>query len=240
MEIRLQKRIADCGYCSRRKAEDLIVDGKVKVNGKVVTKLGTKVSPEDKVQIGDKTLSLPKEQITIALHKPADYITTKSDPHHNKTVMDLLPKELQHLKPAGRLDKESEGLLILSTDGELIQKLTHPGHKHTKTYEVKVKGIATSRALAPLTTNKLKLDKYQLNPMQFEIMRTTKDRKTWIRLILSEGRKRQIRRVMDSLGFPVIYLRRTEIGDLTLENLDKGDYRILTKSECSKASSHSY
>ena len=227
MEIRLQKRIADSGYCSRRKAEALMEAGKVKVNGKVITKMGTKVDPKDKIEVEGKTLKQIKEHTTIALHKPSDYITSKSDPHHSKTVMDLLPKELQHLKPAGRLDKESEGLLILSSDGELIQKLTHPSAEHKKTYEVLVKGKPTEKELFPLTSGKLKLDNYTLNPMQFRILKSTKDRKTWIELKLTEGRNRQIRRVMDQLGFPVIYLKRTQIDSHKLGDLEKGGYRNL-------------
>lgn len=235
MEIRLQKRIADAGFCSRRKAEQLIESGKVEVNGKLITKLGTKVSDEDAISINGKKLKFEKNTITIALHKIAGTVTTKLDPFNKNTVYSALPKEYRHLKPAGRLDKESEGLLILTSDGELIQKLTHPKHKHSKTYKVLVKGRPADADLMPLTSGKLKLDNYTLNPMKFKILTKTRDGKTWISLILSEGRNRQIRRVMDSLGFPVIYLCRTAIGKLNLEGIEKGAYRELSEEEIEKA-----
>lgn len=231
MQIRLQKRIAESGHCSRRKAEELISAGKVKVNGKSITELGVKVSEEDQIQVGRKVLKFNNEKITVMLHKPEDTLCSKSDPHHNKTVMDLLPPELQHLKPVGRLDKDSEGLLLLSSDGELIQKLTHPKHEHRKHYEVLSKGYVQDANLAVLQKGKFKLDGYQLNPMDVKITRRTKDRKTWLDIILNEGRNRQIRRVMDAIGFPVIYLRRIAIGQLQLGRLKKGAHKVLTEKE---------
>lgn len=233
--IRLQKRIANSGFSSRRKAEALIEAGKVKVNGKIIKKLGTKVEESDTIEVSGTRLKFTDEKITIALNKPAGLITSKFDPHHPNTIMSLLPKELQHLKPIGRLDKESEGLLLLSSDGELIQKLTHPRYEHSKTYEILVKGQAIDKDLAPLKSGKLKLEGYTLNPMEFQIVKKTKDRKTWIRLTLSEGRKRQIRRVMDSLGFPVLYLRRLGIGQFSLGKLEKGEFKYLSDEEIQSA-----
>jgi 23S rRNA pseudouridine2605 synthase len=235
MLLRLQKRIADSGYCSRRKAESLIEAGKVKVNGKVITKLGSKVQASDKIEVAGTKLRFSEEHVTIMLNKPAGFITSKSDPHNKETVMHLLPKNFKHLKPAGRLDKESEGLLILSSDGELIQKLTHPKFEHNKTYEVLVKGHAEEANLKPLTSGRLKLEEYKLNPMEFRILKKTKDRKTWIELKLSEGRKRQIRRVMDKIGFPVLYLHRIKIGQLELGDLEKGAHKILNENEIEAA-----
>lgn len=235
MLLRLQKRIADSGYCSRRKAETLIEAGKVKVNGKVITKLGTKVEESDKIEVAGTKLRFSEKHITIMLNKPAGFITSKSDPHNKETVMHLLPKKFKHLKPAGRLDKESEGLLILSSDGELIQKLTHPKFEHNKTYEVLVKGYAEPENLRALSSGKLKLENYKLNPMEYKVLKTTKDRKTWIELKLSEGRKRQIRRVMDLIGFPVVYLRRIKIGELELGKLEKGEHKILSEKEIKAA-----
>lgn len=233
MQIRLQKRIAQSGHCSRRKAEVLIEEGKVSVNGSIISKLGSKVLESDLIEIDGKTLTF-KESISIAINKPGGLITSKGDPHHSRTIMNLLPNNLQHLKPAGRLDKESEGLLILSSDGALIQKLTHPKHGHTKTYEVLVKHRATEDKLLPLKSREIKLDGYTLNPMEFEIINHDEGR-TWLRLTLNEGRKRQIRRIMDSLGFPVIYLKRVAIGKLSLSGLKKGDYKILSEEELNLA-----
>ena len=227
MEIRLQKRIAESGFCSRRAAELLISSGKVKVNGKTITVLGSKVTETDSIEVKGKRLKFTNEKITIALNKPAGYITSKSDPYHNKTIMDLLPPEYRHLKPVGRLDKESEGLLLLSNDGELIEKLTHPRYGHEKTYEVLVKGIPSPNDLAVLRTEKLILDDKPLQAMQFKILKKTKDRKTWIELKLKEGRNRQIRRILDQLGFPVVYLKRTAIGELSLKGIPKREFIIL-------------
>jgi len=231
MDIRLQKRIAESGYCSRRKAESLMEAGKVKVNGVVVTKLGSKVNETDKIQVNSKILKFSTEKRTIALHKPEGTITSKSDPHHNKTIMDLLPDDMRSLKPAGRLDKDSEGLIILSEDGELIQKLTHPKHGHRKTYEIIVKGRVQDHNLEPLRKGGMKLEGYALQPMEATIIRSTKDRKTWVELVLWEGRKRQIRRIMDKIGFPVVYLRRIGIGKLNLDDLEKGEFKILSEKE---------
>lgn len=233
MEIRLQKRIADSGFCSRRAAEDLMQKGKVKVNGKVVTTLGSKVVESDKIEVDGKKLKFATENITLAFHKPAGVITSKRDPHHKNTVMDLLPSEYQNLKPVGRLDKDSEGLLLLSSNGELIQRLTHPKFGHEKTYEVLVKGLVKADKLRVLETGKMKLDDKLLQPMFYRVL-NSKDRKTWLELKLTEGRNRQIRRVLDALGFPVVYLKRTAIGQLPLGDLAKGEYRLLTSSDLEK------
>ncbi len=233
MEIRLQKRIADSGYCSRRAAEALMEEGKVSVNGKVVTKMGSKVTEDDVIEVRGKKLKFSSEKITIALHKPADVITSKSDPHHKNTVMGLLPPEYQHLKPVGRLDKDSEGLLLLSSDGELIQRLTHPKFGHEKVYEVLVKGFVKENELRVLETGKLKLDDKLLQPMYYKVL-NSKDRKTWLELRLKEGRNRQIRRVLDALGFPVVYLKRISIGKLRLGDIPKGAYRVLGPSDLEK------
>ena len=211
----------------------LIDEGKVLVNGKR-PKIGQKVSTSDQIEVRGKMLPTHKA-MTIMMNKPAGLITSMSDPHNKNTVMTLLPKNLRHLKPAGRLDKDSEGLLILSSDGDLIQKLTHPQHGHTKTYEVLVKGYPKIQRLIPLGSGKLKLDGYELNPMDFKILGTLKSGKTRIRLALTEGRKRQIRRVMDHLGFPVIYLRRTHVGTLGLGSLPTGEFRELSEADLTKA-----
>ncbi|MFT7183721.1 MAG: 23S rRNA pseudouridine2605 synthase [Oceanicoccus sp.] len=230
---RLNKAIADSGLCSRRKADEFIKQGLVKVNGKL-PKMGQKVLSTDKITVKDKKLK-QFDEMSIMLHKPAGLITSKGDPHNKNTVMSILPNNMRHLKPAGRLDKDSEGLLILSSDGNFIQKITHPKFKHTKTYEIIVKGYVKEDELFQLTTGKLKLDGYALNPMKFEIMGTLKGRKTRISLVLTEGRKRQIRRVMDHLGFPVILLKRTHIGTLDLGTLPIGEHRVLSPAELYKA-----
>lgn len=226
---RLQKIIAGRDYCSRRKAEDLILAGRVEVDGILVDKLGEKFSDDCEIKIDGQKVEA-KRKLTIMLNKPAGYVCSKEDPHNPINIMQLLPKELSHLNYAGRLDKDSEGIVILSGDGDLIFHLSHPKFGHTKTYEIKVKGQPTNENLLPLKSGEMTLDGKKLNPVEFEILSPGK-----IRLILSEGRKRQIRRLMDSLGFPVIYLCRTSIGKLTLGDLKSGKWKELTELEIQKA-----
>jgi 23S rRNA pseudouridine2605 synthase len=229
MEERLQKLIAATGFCSRRKAEELIEQGIVQVNGITIKELGSKFDAGVKITIDGKEIS-KKDDVTIAFYKPVGYLSTNSDPFGDETVFHLLPKKFANLKIAGRLDKNSQGLMILSSNGELINKLTHPKFEHIKTYEVAVKGELNEDHLEVLKSGKMKLDDYILNPMNYEIYKHDSG-KTWIRLKLSEGRKRQIRRVMDYLGFPVLYLCRTAIGKLELGNLERGKFIELTPEQ---------
>lgn len=229
-KIRLQKIIADRGYCSRRKAEDLIVAGKVNVNGQIITELGSKFLADVEIEIAGEKLSQRINEITIAFNKPRGYLSSHSDPFKGKTIFDLLPQAFSKLKIAGRLDKDSEGLMILSSNGDIVYQLSHPKFGHKKTYEILVKGIAKEEDLKILESETLELDGYKLNPIHFEILK--KDgQKTWIRLNLSEGRKREIRRIMESLYFPVIYLQRTKIGELEIGNLKSGEYKELNEEE---------
>ncbi len=233
---RLHKRIAASGLCSRREAELLIAAGRVHVNGKRVQKMGVKVSDKDKVEVDGRLLPEKSAPITIAMHKPIGVLTSKKDPFHPETVMDLLPVSYQHLNPIGRLDKESEGLLLFTSDGELLEHLTHPRYGHTKTYEVLVQGEVLEQDLVTLREGPIHLDEYLLRPMQGRILnqetsRTTGKVYTWLELKLSEGRKRQIRRVMELLGFPVRRLIRTAIGKVELGKLQPGKTRPLTEEE---------
>ncbi|MFA5854799.1 MAG: pseudouridine synthase [Candidatus Gracilibacteria bacterium] len=237
-EARLQKLIASAGFCSRRAAEKLITDGRVSVNGKVVTELGTKATSKDKIAIDGKPLSKPAATLTIMMNKPRGILTTKSDPFGGKTVMDLLPKNLRHLNPIGRLDKDSEGLLLLTSDGELLNRLTHPRYGHSKIYEVLVHGTVSEATLKNLNQKRLFLDGYYLQPMQVALIKTpassssTDPQKgTFLRFTLKEGRKRQIRRVMEFYAHPVILLKRIAIGELTLGDLKSGTTKILTEKE---------
>ncbi len=226
---RLQKIIANRDYCSRRKAEELILAGRVKVDGIIISKLGEKFPDDCELRIDDKKVE-SKMKTTLLLFKPKGYVCSKEDPHNPENIMQLIPEPLSHLNYAGRLDKDSEGIVILSGDGDLIFRLTHPKFGHTKTYEIQVRGKPTKEDLLPLKSGKMQLDDKILNPIDFEILAPGK-----IRLILSEGRKRQIRRLMDSLGFPVLYLCRTAIGRLQLTGLKPGEWKELSEEEIQKA-----
>ncbi|QQR55486.1 rRNA pseudouridine synthase [Candidatus Peregrinibacteria bacterium] len=233
---RLHKVIAASGLCSRREAEELIAKGRVHVNGKRIQKMGIKVSPLDKIEVDGRVLPEKAAPLTLALHKPVGLLTSKKDPFHSETVMDLLPTSYQHLNPIGRLDKDSEGLLLLTSDGALLERLTHPKYGHVKTYEVLVQGDVTDKEIELLRTGPIHLDDYLLRPMQArilsqEVSRMSGKTYTWLEMKLGEGRKRQIRRVMEGLGFPVRRLIRTAIGKVQLGKLKPGKTRPLTDEE---------
>ncbi len=233
---RLHKVIAASGLCSRREAEYLIDAGRVHVNGKRIQKMGIKVSPNDKIEVDGRALPEKSAPITLALHKPRGVLTSKSDPFHNQTVMDLLPTEYHHLNPIGRLDKDSEGLLLFTSDGALLERLTHPKFGHEKNYEVLVHGKVQENALEKIRTGPIYLDDYLLKPMKVRILSQESVEKTgktytWLEMRLGEGRKRQIRRVMELLGFPVARLIRTSIGAVQLGDLKSGTFRVLSNEE---------
>lgn len=229
MTERLQKRIASSGYCSRRTAEKFIEAGEVKVNGTVVREQGVQVSETDKIEIEGVKLRFNVPLVTIAFNKPVGVVTTRDDPNGAETVMDVLPDQFQHLNPVGRLDRDSEGLLLFSNDGDLILQLTHPRYEHQKTYEVGVRGEVDEHTLESLGRG-VELEGVRLQPMGAKILRT-KGRETWLELTLQEGRKRQIRRVMEQFGNTVFSVKRTAIGKLGLADLKSGNYRVLTPKE---------
>ena len=223
--VRVQKRIAESGIYSRREAEELIRSGRVQINGEFVTEMGRKVSSEDEIWVDGKAL-ISHQKITIALNKPKAVTSTRLDLHAKETLMDLLPPELHHLKPVGRLDQNSEGLILMSNDGDLIQKLSHPRFGHKKVYDVQVKGEIKARDLIQFQTGSFVLDEYPLKAMEMSIKKISPS-SSWLQITLSEGRKRQIRRCMEAIGHPVLYLQRVQIGQLKLGTLSPGQYRIL-------------
>lgn len=228
--MRINKYIATSGICSRRKAEELILAGKVKVNGNVINTLATIVNTEDKVEVNGKEICLETNFTYLMMNKPKGYVSTVKDDRGRKTVMDLLPN-MPRVFPVGRLDYNSEGLLLLTNDGELTNKLTHPKHSVGKTYTVKVEGL-----IAPETIKKIRegifLDGEKLRPCDvFDIKQEGKFTK--LKMTIYQGKNRQIRRVFESFNHVVVLLKRTAVGDLKLGGLDRGKVRTLTNKEIS-------
>lgn len=222
-KIRLQKFLSVGGVCSRRAAEVLIVGNKVKINNQVA-KLGDKVDPgEDEVKVKGKIIKPSAEKIYLALNKPAGYTTTRSDRHADKTIYDLLPANLKNkVWPVGRLDKNSSGLLILTNDGELTQKLTHPKYQHPKEYLVKVAGELTKEKINRLERG-IKIAGKKTMPAKIEAIKFNE-----IKIILREGRKRQICKMLEIVGCQVVFLQRVRESKLKLDNLPIGKYKTIT------------
>jgi pseudouridine synthase len=226
--IRLQKYLADKGVASRRKCEEFISDGLVKVNGKVVTELGTKVDPEtDLVEYNEKKIeSIKSDYIYIMLNKPVGYITSlKQTDSSSPLVTDLLKKIKERVYPVGRLDKDSSGLLLLTNDGDFAYKLMHPSFEKEKEYIVTTEQTVT-RTMIERFQNGIMIEGKKTSPAKVKRLELTK-----ISIVLSEGRNRQIRKMLQKVGNTVVSLQRIRINDLSLGNLKEGEYRFLTKAE---------
>ena len=226
---RLQKYIARCGIASRRRAELLISDGKVSVNGKTVTEMGFSVDPsKDRVAVEGKPIHQKRDKTYLLLYKPAGVVSTCDDPRRRRTVLDLLPGG-DRLYPVGRLDYETEGLLLLTDDGELTHKLTHPRYAIPKTYLVEVSGLL-SRDMAAAMQKGILLEDGMTRPAKVRLEYYSKEGSRFY-LTISEGRNRQVRRMCEALGLTVTYLCRTSMGPLDLSGLEAGGYRRLKKHE---------
>jgi len=227
---RIQKTIAHSGVLSRREAEKAILEGRVTLNGKTVTELGTQVNPcSDKIEVDHQLIKKIEKKVYLALNKPRQVITSKKDPQNRVTVMDIIPKEFSHLNPAGRLDYDSEGLLILTNDGELLHRVTHPSFQVKKKYIVKTKGIPQASDLKTLTTGvKLEDGLGKFNSVRIKEIR--KD-KAILDITVTEGRNRFIRRMLDGIGYPVNRLRRVQVGSTTLGSLPTGEFQLLNTKE---------
>lgn len=227
--IRLQKHLAECGVASRRKAEELIENGKVKVNGHVAV-IGAKVDPKrDKVTVRGKAVVPVSEKVYIMLYKPRGYVTTAKDELGRKNVCDLVKDASVRLFPVGRLDRDSEGLLLMTNDGDFANRLTHPSSHVNKTYRVTVKGDVTDEKLIELREGIL-LDGKKTLPCDCFVAERKEDRTVLI-FILNEGRNRQIRRMCEAVDLSVVRLKRTEIAGVKLGMLPQGKWRELNERE---------
>lgn len=227
--MRINKFLAECNLGSRRKVEAFVKDGRIKVNGKVVTDLAFSVSENDLVEFDGTKVEPNKTLVYVMLHKPKGYITSTLDNRGRKTVLDLLPQELKFLKPVGRLDYDSEGLLLLTNDGEVAFNLTHPTHEVGKVYVAKVEGEVKESELAVLRAgvviDGVRLSKCKVKKLDF------KDNITKLEITIFEGKNRQIRKMFEAVGFKVVFLKRIQIGLLRLSGVDRGKFRYLTTQE---------
>jgi 23S rRNA pseudouridine2605 synthase len=229
--MRLQKFLARAGAASRRGSEDLMTAGRVTVNGAVVTELGAKVDPRiDEVTVDGRVLRLADGPVYLALNKPRGVMTTMSDPQGRRTVADLFPPDAPAgLFPVGRLDYDTEGLLLLTTDGDLAHVLMHPRHHVTKTYLATVEGVPSERSLRTLREG-VALDDGTTAPAEAGVISQAKGRAV-VELRIREGRKRQVRRMLSAVGHPVARLVRVAFGPVALGRLREGDVRALTPAE---------
>jgi pseudouridine synthase len=228
--LRLQKILAQAGIASRREAEKMILAGRVRVNGKVVTQLGTQADPEkDKITADGKPISIVAEKVYYLFHKPENVMVTRHDPQGRPTIYDYLKGINERVNPVGRLDFDSEGLVLLTNDGDLHARLIHPRHEVPKTYQVKISGRLTPEKLKKLREG-VDIGGYVTQPCTANIFKEN-PHNCWIEIQLTEGKNRQVRRMMEALGHNVLRLVRVGIGPLRLRDLKKGAWRPLTRSE---------
>lgn len=228
-KIRLQKHMAQCGVASRRHAEELIKAGRVKVNGRIITEMGTLVSEQDRVEVDGKLIKKEKKLIYIMLNKPSGYVSTVSDPEGRKTVLDLIDGVNERIYPVGRLDYDTTGLIILTNDGDFAFESTHPGRETKKTYMAEVLGMPSNEALKALRSG-IMLDGKLTAPAQVEVL-DIKPKSTVLKIIIHEGRNRQVKRMCEAVKHPVLRLKRTAVGRLTLGDLKPGEWRYLSINE---------
>ncbi|NLJ58786.1 MAG: rRNA pseudouridine synthase [Tissierellia bacterium] len=227
-EERLQKYIARCGVTSRRKAEELILKGNVKVNGKIIKELGTKINPEkDIVSVNNKRIFEKANNIYIKLYKPEGYVTTVKDQFNRKTVIDLINIK-ERIYPVGRLDYNTSGLLLLTNDGELANKLIHPSYQIYKTYEAHLKGNISSYAIDKLRSGVL-IENYKTAPAKVNLLKAGKV--SIVEISIYEGKNRQVRKMFDAVGHKVVKLKRTVFGTINLKGLEKGQWKYLSEDE---------
>lgn len=230
MEERLQKYMAEAGVASRRASEQMILDGRVKVNGHAVTELGMKVSDSDRIMVDGKVISKTRKMRYIMLNKPAGYLSSVTDDRERQTVVDLVSGDIrERVYPVGRLDYNTEGLLLLSNDGDFTYRVTHPSHEMEKTYEAVVSGTVTRAELDKLCRGVM-IDGRKTSPAKARVL-DAGGNSTRIELIIHEGRNRQVRRMMEAIGHDVRHLKRVAIGNVRLGPLPLGRWRHLNDKE---------
>ncbi len=230
MQERLQKILSAAGVASRRAAEKIITEGRVRVNGRVIDTLGAKADPaQDHIKVDGKLINPVQPHVYLMLNKPAGYVTTLSDPQGRPTVLDLLKGIRTRVYPVGRLDYHTEGLLLLTNDGDFAHLITHPRHEIPKTYRAKIKGVLDDRRIGELERGVF-LEDGKTAPAKVRKVRK-EEANSWVEITIQEGRKRQVRRMFDRVGHSVIKLRRIRTGSLTLGDLKEGSYRRLTAEE---------
>ncbi len=232
--VRLQKLLSAAGVASRRAAEQLIADGRVTVNGTTVREPGRRANPAcDEVRVDGRRIARQVRPRYVVLHKPRGYITTRSDPHRRKTVLDLIPDVREYVYPVGRLDCDSEGLLLLTNDGALAAVLTHPRHGVARVYEATVRGVPSGARLRRLASG-VAIDGRSTAAADVRMLRASapgRGDEALVRIVIREGRNRQVRRMFDAIGHPVRRLRRTRLGPISLHGLRPGAARELTAAE---------
>ncbi|HDQ03314.1 MAG TPA: rRNA pseudouridine synthase [Deltaproteobacteria bacterium] len=230
MKERLQKIISAAGIASRRRAEEMIASGRVSVNGEVVKELGSKANAvKDVIRVDGKVISAEKTNLYIALNKPAGYVTTLHDPQNRPTVVDLLSGVPERVYPAGRLDYDSAGLLLLTNDGDFAQKVQHPSYQIPKVYRVKIQGRLLAEDLKKIRDG-IRLDDCIFRPEQIQVEKVN-PRSCWLQLTLREGKNRIIRRGFEAAGWRVSRLERKSIGPVHIGTLKEGLWRNLTTKE---------
>ncbi len=232
MEERIQKFLANSGIASRRKCEELILQGKVAVNGKIVTELGTKINIEkDRITFNGKEVKQQEEKVYVLLNKPIGYVTTAKEQFGRDKVTDLV-KVKERIVPVGRLDMYTSGALILTNDGDFVYKVTHPKNEITKTYTITLKGKVSDQEITMLREGVVLDDGFKTSPAKVKrIMEDIENDKTRLEIIIHEGKNREVRRMCEAIGKKVLALHRSKIGSITLEGLPIGKWRFLSKSE---------
>ena len=232
-EERLQKYLANSGIASRRKAEEYILAGKVKVNGNIVTELGTKVNPKkDIIEFEGKRVNNNIKKVYVLLNKPIDYVTTVKDQFSRNTVVDLVKNAGNNLLPVGRLDMYTSGALILTNDGDFIFHVTHPKHEVEKTYTVTLRGKVTNEDVENLRQGVIIDDDYKTKPAKVRIMKIDEEKNlSRLEIVIHEGKNRQVRKMCEAIGKKVIALHRSKIGNIGVKDLKIGQWRYLTAKE---------